>query len=313
MIRSEASVHATSVLVRKQADIFGKVLELRINLQKSLEIASRLPVNDRDGAYNELLEDDSALSGLVSSSCKESRSLLDPLIDMLEVQVDSAEGSSSSSSSGSRKRDRSSEDSWTRIEHAMEQSRPRWKSVLEKWNARLHFGTETNKSKMKVFNSSLWSRIDEAMADEDRVLEKSRMKRGNSKRFGVLPDDLDDDDDDDLNSSGTGTGTGTGTVSTAVLSEVDSEVYDDRTFYAVLLKSFITSSSASSTSDYMRKEDIEMLRKYRAAGSEVDRKATKGRRLRYHVHTKLQNFMFPMSQPTPQVDVDRLFNSLFAH
>jgi protein AATF/BFR2 len=64
----------------------------------------------------------------------------------------------------------------------------------------------------------------------------------------------------------------------------------------------------------MRADDIEALRKYRRKKNNVDRKASKGRKIRYTVHDKLQNFMFPIPTVNPSsvtIDSDRLFASLF--
>jgi hypothetical protein len=50
----------------------------------------------------------------------------------------------------------------------------------------------------------------------------------------------------------------------------------------------------------------------------VERKASKGRKVRYNVHDKLQNFMFPLSHlgggeamAGAGMDAERLFQSLF--
>lgn len=63
----------------------------------------------------------------------------------------------------------------------------------------------------------------------------------------------------------------------------------------------------------MSQADMETLRKYKRKKQKVERKASKGRKIRYNVHTKLQNFMFPI--PSLQVDsslnTDRLMASLF--
>lgn len=61
----------------------------------------------------------------------------------------------------------------------------------------------------------------------------------------------------------------------------------------------------------MRAEDLAALRKYRRSKVEVDRRASKGRKLRFVSHAKLQNFMFPVQQPEAPMDADRLFKSLF--
>jgi len=49
----------------------------------------------------------------------------------------------------------------------------------------------------------------------------------------------------------------------------------------------------------------------------VERKASKGRKVRYNVHDKLQNFMFPLSLSLGMgpdvggIDSEKLFHSLF--
>ena len=52
--------------------------------------------------------------------------------------------------------------------------------------------------------------------------------------------------------------------------ELDYEVYDDRQFYSMLLKSFITSSSAVGISDGLRENDLQELRKYRKKNENVN-------------------------------------------
>jgi protein AATF/BFR2 len=64
----------------------------------------------------------------------------------------------------------------------------------------------------------------------------------------------------------------------------------------------------------MRADDLEALRKYRRKKINVDRKASKGRKIRYTVHEKLQNFTFPVptiSTTAIPIDSTRLFASLF--
>lgn len=62
----------------------------------------------------------------------------------------------------------------------------------------------------------------------------------------------------------------------------------------------------------MRADDLAALWAYKRKKSNVDRKASKGRKIRYTVHAKLQNFMFPIPTISEmQIDKDRLFGSLF--
>jgi len=158
----------------------------------------------------------------------------------------------------------------------------KWEPVINKCYARINYGSEQKKSSMKVFKQTLFDQMDIALSDENRVIEKSRMPINESKRLNKEE------------ASGS----------------YDIEVYDDRVFYSMLLKSFITSTTNGSINS-MRSADLEALRKYkRNKSSNVDRKASKGRKLRYVVHDKLTNFMFPIPV-SETVDSDRIIASLF--
>jgi protein AATF/BFR2 len=64
----------------------------------------------------------------------------------------------------------------------------------------------------------------------------------------------------------------------------------------------------------MRPDDLAQLKKFKQRKQTVDRKASKGRKIRYVLHNKIQNFMFPIPAVAPnlqQVDSEKLFQSLF--
>ena len=88
----------------------------------------------------------------------------------------------------------------------------------------------------------------------------------------------------------------------------DGEIYNDARFYAATLKQFLESHSSSSA-------DVSAVnRGHRKRGGRrknVDRRATKGRKLKFVEHPKLLNFMTPSARPTITLDVDRFFSSLF--
>ncbi|CAH0490551.1 unnamed protein product [Peronospora farinosa] len=86
---------------------------------------------------------------------------------------------------------------------------------------------------------------------------------------------------------------------------LDELMYDDSDFYQQLLKEFIESGGGGAGQDSM------VRRTHRKKKKVVNRKASKGRQLRYTVHPKLENFMFPEPYPKPEMDVTELFRSLF--
>ncbi|OQS01258.1 hypothetical protein ACHHYP_01498 [Achlya hypogyna] len=88
---------------------------------------------------------------------------------------------------------------------------------------------------------------------------------------------------------------------------LDDAQYDDREFYQQLLKEYI---EASASADASLSAGLKLKRKKKV----VNRKASKGRVVKYTVMPKLQHFMFP--DPTllykTNMDVDELFRSLFS-
>ncbi|KAE9393452.1 TRAUB-domain-containing protein [Gymnopus androsaceus JB14] len=88
--------------------------------------------------------------------------------------------------------------------------------------------------------------------------------------------------------------------------EVDVEIFDDTDFYQQLLRDVIDARDASGANDWM------VIQKQKKAKKKVDTKASKGRKLRYDVHEKLQNFMAPVHVKGSwhEEQIDELFSSL---
>ncbi|KAG2497233.1 hypothetical protein HYH03_004822 [Edaphochlamys debaryana] len=84
----------------------------------------------------------------------------------------------------------------------------------------------------------------------------------------------------------------------------DSETYDDAEFYSQLLKEFLdkglSSGAAAGAPRAAKKRKV------------VDRRASKGRKLRYHVQEKLVAFMAPVEMSMPPF-AENLFANLFGH
>ncbi|KAG8691761.1 rRNA-processing protein bfr2 [Ceratobasidium sp. 423] len=86
--------------------------------------------------------------------------------------------------------------------------------------------------------------------------------------------------------------------------EGDAEVFDDLDFYQALLRDVIDSRTGAED-DWMARQRMKKAKKV------VDTKASKGRKLRYEVHEKLQNFMAPVPTATwHEEQIDELFANL---
>lgn len=93
---------------------------------------------------------------------------------------------------------------------------------------------------------------------------------------------------------------------------VDEKIYDDADFYGLLLKELLEQKSADSVAASNVDIDFNNMRREAKAKKNVDTKASKGRKLRYTVHEKLQNFMAPEDRGSwGERQSDELFGSLF--
>ena len=94
----------------------------------------------------------------------------------------------------------------------------------------------------------------------------------------------------------------------------DENIYDDADFYQQLLKELVDQRTVDTAGDQSSAVPSVMLTaskdiKMRKA---VDRKASKGRKMRFTVHEKLQNFMAPEDRRSwEQGAIDRFFGTLF--
>ncbi|RSM05897.1 Protein BFR2 [Fusarium oligoseptatum] len=94
----------------------------------------------------------------------------------------------------------------------------------------------------------------------------------------------------------------------------DDEIYDDADFYQVLLKELVDQRTVDGSSASAGAVPTVMLTAAKEVKTRknVDRKASKGRKMRFTVHEKLQNFMAPEDRRAwEQEAIDRFFGTLF--
>lgn len=169
------------------------------------------------------------------------------------------------------------------LQSEYETCRDNWKEVLDRRyrDVRLHAGL-TAKTQFRVLDSSFWQQIESTVQHEE--LQRQQ------------------------NSAGDNNG------------DYDKLVFDDSKVYQQMLKEFVAANQAGGSGDHaaQRAAQLRLRKQQKSASSKnkptVDRKASKGRKLRYQEIPKLVNFTFPISRPeakSSNLDEDEWFRSLF--
>jgi len=207
--------------------------------------------------------------------------------------------------------------------------RDHWKTVLNKLhsNLTLHSGMSVNHSKFqsKAVDVSFWEQVQSgteherfqhqstttAMTTMD-VEESDRLQFDDSKLYQQMLKDF-------ISSSKSGSsGSGAVTSSTNHRGLDPAQEAAERLKRAMRKKSGGNVENIDLTSFLTEEEEYSAMKKKTTttatgggAGTSVDRRASKGRKIRYTVHPKLVNFMFPVSRPEPMISDDTWFKSLF--
>lgn len=268
--------------VKKQRTAFDSLLNTRIKLQKAL-----IGVNTMSELSQEA-DDMSVKPPVDAFHAAETAAftLWSSLNDLRETLESSRTGNK-------RKRseytiDSSTDDLWAHMQAQEASSRPYRNTVLEKWSAKARGATAIaprNRLNNTASQQTIVDVLQEQLSGSDRLIKRARTPRS------CAPLQL----------------------SRKV---TDSEtIYDDADFYGLLLQTLLEQRNADSVAASASASNIDVsfqMRREAKTKKNVDTKASKGRKLRYTVHEKLQNFMAPEDRGAwGERQADELFGSLF--
>jgi len=99
------------------------------------------------------------------------------------------------------------------------------------------------------------------------------------------------------------------------LKDLDEDIFDDDDFYHQLLRELIerkTSAADPNNQVAMGRQWLAIQKLRSKIKKKVDTKASKGRKVRYHIHSKLVNFMAPVDHSSMSDEArSELYRSLF--
>lgn len=260
--------------VRKQRNIYDGLLNLRIRLQKALVAANTFPmVDDELGAESEPYE-----------------AAEEAAIKLLETMSNLRANLAGSYKTGvKRKRElaasMSSEAIWEGLQEEDVGFVGFRKSRLEKWSRKVQSVNVAAQNSLGQRNRTVVDVVEAQLADaEGRLVKRTRVPRSCAPAQASRKINHDD------------------------------HVYDDADFYQLLLKELVDQRTVESAAAQAGGVATVMLTAAKEAKTrkQVDRKASKGRKMRFTVHEKLENFMAPEDRRSwEQAAIDRLFGTLF--
>jgi protein AATF/BFR2 len=187
-------------------------------------------------------------------------------------------------SASAKKRKRSCDELWVDLSSENVAALPQYNDILNAYSRKMDLAAGAKSGgqakKFRAVNQDILAQVEAVLVDPQRVKRKAHAPVDRADAGGHTSNEDDAAED-----------------------ALDELMYDDSDFYQQLLKEFIESGGGA--------QDAPLQRAHRKKRKAVNRKASKGRQLRFNVHPKLENFMFPEPYPKPEMDVDELFRSLF--
>ncbi|CAK1354174.1 Protein bfr2 [Cercospora beticola] len=265
--------------VKRQRTTFDSFLNTRMKLQKSLIATNTLVGTSAEQLSSERADAQQALDAAETAAFNLWSSLNTFREDLIAARIGKK-----------RKRaifsvDSSTEELWEHVRAQEEESRPARDTVLKKWSQKTQGPTAQPQTGRlaQTAGATIIDVIQEQLADTnvDRLLKRVHAPRS------CAP------------------------LQASQRKPEDDKIYDDADFYGLLLKELLEQKSADSVAASNIDIGLQMRRENKTKKN-VDTKASKGRKLRYTVHEKLQNYMAPEDRTTwGEKQSDELFSSLF--
>uniref|UniRef100_A0A175YEX3 Apoptosis-antagonizing transcription factor C-terminal domain-containing protein n=1 Tax=Daucus carota subsp. sativus TaxID=79200 RepID=A0A175YEX3_DAUCS len=275
--------------------LWDKTLELRFLLQKAFSNSNRLPQDPiRSSFCDSYSETSEAYSDLITTSKKTLDSIQKLQEALLEKNPTITQGADGTSGKNTKQLKASEnliaeeDQEWSKISEMQSRIVSFRNKSVDKWQRRTQVttGATAIKGKLQAFNQSISDQVSAYMRDPSRMVNGMQQRRSAIAIFGTDPETSNITKEEEVNG--------------------DPELLDDSEFYQQLLKEFFETidPTSSEAAFYALKRMQTKKRKV------VDQRASKSRKIRYHVLEKIVNFMAPRSMNLPPV-APKLFENLF--
>ncbi|KAJ3342048.1 hypothetical protein HDU93_003570 [Gonapodya sp. JEL0774] len=316
--------------VRAHLNLLDALLEYRIVAQRALSLVARLPPPALAPAYSFLAGEE--INQARNAAAEQITTAIQGLANARRLMLGKLRlGSSSTLPESSRSKDLDSlREELALLDHAF---KPYRSVELRKWDQRSSVASMASRSSgfssgLKVFGKKeqggVVERIEATLREREKLLMKTRVRRdGQDAGLGRIHDTKEVQQSTIPDSH----------ASRRPPPATDPELFDDADLYSYLLRDLIDRRASEPTLDAgalsvqvlfgdqilsnskfiiaAALTSLALNRPTKVSRPGVDRKASKGRRIRYVVHDKLSGFMVPRGEEAPQKAWEWIGRSLF--
>ena len=279
---------------KNQQTLWDSFLDIRIRIQRNLNTGNQLPQYD---ILDNFEKSDKKVKQQLKRTYNSTCSLLS---DMLELQIelmrDNSEINSTISSDvtdnlleqlNNKKRkitdEKEKEDveEWWNIISKIDDEISKYEyNTIDKWSRKVQLSSKNTEKQFKAINKSVLDQVNHILLDKEKLRKRTQLKRTNFKILGKITNRNQE------NNNG-------GDNRNIHINEYDDEIFDDTDFYQQLLKELIETTTTDTDTVNVNQYWLENNSLRKKMKKAVQRKATKGRAIRYEVHEKLVGFMAP--------------------
>ncbi|XP_061895328.1 protein AATF [Entelurus aequoreus] len=284
--------------VKNQLALWDQLLEGRIKIQKVLVSANQLPQPE---TFTEFKRRGGAeLAGAVKKSRKALKALQRSLMELHHqllwqnpdtrtvLMGDECDGEEESAPA-KRKLDMADYPEMAAKRFAA--FRPYRDATLQKWHDKTRLSTgKSGGGGFGAFERNIVTQVEQVLMDNERLVSRTQTRRseyrvlGKSEASDAVPAEAEEEAEAPRKAN-------------LHLKDLDEDIFDDDDFYHQLLRELIErKTGAVDPNDQVAagRQWLQIQKLRSKMKKKVDTKASKGRKVRYHVHAKLLNYMAPI-------------------
>lgn len=281
--------------ILQQHKLFDSIIDSRMKVQKSLTNSNVLPIE------REILQEHFSTkktNKYLNQALEKCFDLLDSILALRSklLKKDSVLSSSESARSFNPKKRTLTDylEVSGKQDTVLEEYR---RSVLSKWSSKIHNAagsTAISSGKFKAINQSAEQQVINNLSDMDRLIKRTKLNRRQVKPLGYeyLANKSDITEQESIHDENPDIPNESKQTDKSDLSELAS-IFDDEDFYRVLLNDLVDKKIQSSDPASGLTVSLRSVQQAQKFKKNIDTKASKGRKLRYHIQEQIANFEAP--------------------